>query len=103
MQQEAEDVVAGGVAGDVGADLFDHAGIVRPRVTGYSCSTPMPASIPAAMELSTGLADDACTRTSTSRGPGVGVARSAPAAGGVPASLSVMAIISWVSAWGWRG
>ena len=36
----------------------------RPSMTGYECGT-MSRSIPAAIALSTGLADDACTRTST--------------------------------------
>src|SRR5688572_15752053 len=62
-------------------------------MTGYSYSTPIWASMPAAMLLSTGLAEEACTRTSTSPGPGFGVGRSSRAAGGAPASLSVMAFI----------
>src|SRR5215217_1954213 len=53
----------------------------------------MLASMPAAMLLSTGLADEACTRTSTSPGRGFGVGRSSRAAGEAPASLSVMAFI----------
>src|SRR3954471_9398074 len=58
--------------------------------------------MPAAMELSTGLTEDAWTRTSTSRGPGVGVGRSSRRAGDVPASLRVMAFISGES-FGSRG
>src|SRR4051812_46313385 len=54
----------------------------------------MVASMPAAMLLSTGLAEDACTRTSTSPEPGVGAATSSRTAGGVPASLSVTAFMS---------
>src|SRR4051812_44427086 len=53
----------------------------------------MLASIPAAIEVSTGLTDDACTRTSTSPGPGVGVDKSSRLAGCVPASLRVTAFM----------
>src|SRR4051812_15383073 len=49
--------------------------------------------MPAAMELSTGLTEDAWTRTSTSRGPGVGAGRSSRRAGDAPASSRVMAFM----------
>src|SRR5829696_6556089 len=59
----------------------------------------MPASRPAAIEPSTGLTEEARTRTSTSLAAGVGSGRSSRAAGGVSGSLSVMArmSVSWDS------
>src|SRR3954462_14377927 len=65
-------------------------------MTGNSCST-IPSSVPAAMELSTGLTEDAWTRTSTSRGPGVGVGTSTRTVGAVPSLFRVMAFISCLS------
>src|SRR3954471_19312567 len=45
-------------------------------MTGYSYSIPICLSIPAAIPLSAGFTDEACTRTSTSFGPGVGAGKS---------------------------
>src|SRR5512133_2261751 len=58
-------------------------------MTGNSYSTPARLSSPLAIELSTGLTEEACTRTSTSFGAGVGAGRSWRSAGGV--SNAVMA------------
>src|SRR5512133_4154537 len=52
-------------------------------MTGNSYSTPARLSSPLAIELSTGLTEEACTRTSTSVGAGVGAGRSSRSAGGV--------------------
>src|SRR3954463_10527827 len=52
-------------------------------MTGYSYSMPICASRPPAIELSTGLTDDACTRTSTSLSAGTGAGRSSRRAGAV--------------------
>src|SRR4051812_24777477 len=52
---------------------------------------PIWASIPAAIELSTGFTDDACTRTSTSLSAGVGSARSSFTTGAVSGLFKVMA------------
>src|SRR5512133_3339709 len=52
-------------------------------MTGNSYSTPARLSSPLAIELSTGLTEEACTRTSTSFGAGVGAGRSSRSAGGV--------------------
>src|SRR4051812_18647193 len=60
-------------------------------MTGYSYSTPIWASMPAAIELSTGLTEEACTRTSTSLSAGVGWGRSSRRAGAVLAESRVMA------------
>src|SRR4051794_33696949 len=60
-------------------------------MTGYSYSTPIWASRPAAIELSTGFAEEACTRTSTSFSARAGVGRSSRRAGAVSAALRVMA------------
>src|SRR4051794_32935931 len=60
-------------------------------MTGYSYSTPIWASRPAAIELSTGFAEEACTRTSTSFSARAGVGRSSRRAGAVSAELRVMA------------
>src|SRR3954465_12506235 len=54
----------------------------------------MPASMPAAIPLSTGLTEDACTRTSTSLSAGVGAGRSSRRAGAVPWLSTVMARMS---------
>src|SRR5215211_2435403 len=64
-------------------------------MTGYSCSTPIRARIPAAIALSTGLTEEACTRTSTSFSAGVGSGRSSRTAGGVSGPLTVTARIRW--------
>src|SRR5437763_11715122 len=50
-------------------------------MTGKSYSTPICLSRPAAIELSAGVAEEACTRTSTSFGVGVGAGRSSRSAG----------------------
>jgi hypothetical protein len=42
VQEEAEDLVADGVTGDVGPNLLEDAGVVAaPRTTGNSYSTPI--------------------------------------------------------------
>src|SRR5215208_2707690 len=66
-------------------------------MTGYSYWTPIWASIPAAIELSTGLTEEACTRTSTSLLPRLGPGRSSRSAGAVSAESRVMARMSPVS------
>src|SRR3954452_17304944 len=63
-------------------------------MTGYSYSTPIWASMPAAIPLSTGLTEDACTRTSTSLSAGVGAGRSSRRAGAVRWLSTVMARMS---------
>src|SRR4051794_26040300 len=60
-------------------------------MTGYSYCTPIWASRPAAIELSTGFTEEACTRTSTSLSAGVGSGRSSRSAGAVSAESRVMA------------
>src|SRR4051812_19952348 len=60
-------------------------------MTGYSYCTPICASRPAAIELSTGLTEEACTRTSTSLSAGVGSGRSSRRAGAVSGASRVMA------------
>src|SRR3954471_9582984 len=55
----------------------------------------MLASMPAAIELSAGLAEEACTRTSTSFAAGAGSGKSSRTAGGVSAELRVMARMVW--------
>src|SRR3954454_22980075 len=60
-------------------------------MTGYSYCTPIWASRPAAIELSTGFTEEACTRTSTSLSAGVGWGRSSRRAGAVLAESRVMA------------
>src|SRR3954449_1401589 len=60
-------------------------------MTGYSYWAPILASMPAAIPLSTGLTEEACTRTSTSLSAGVGSGRSSRRAGAVPAESRVMA------------
>ena len=57
----------------------------------------MSLSIPAAIALSTGFAEEACTRTSTSLAPGAGAGRSSRAAGGVPNASSVTPFIRFVA------
>src|SRR3954466_12771980 len=64
-------------------------------MTGYSYCTPIWASRPAAIELSTGFAEEACTRTSTSLSAGVGSGRSSRRAGVVSAESRVMARMVW--------
>src|SRR4051794_36974967 len=66
-------------------------------MTGYSYSTPYWASRPEAIEWSTGLTEEACTRTSTSLSAGVGAGRSSRRAGAVSAALRVMARMGQVS------
>src|SRR3954447_4453501 len=66
-------------------------------MTGYSYWTPIWASMPAAIELSTGLTEEACTRTSTSLSAGVGAGRSSRTARGVSAASRVMARMVLVS------
>src|SRR4051795_3644654 len=55
----------------------------------------MLASMPAAIELSAGVAEEACTRTSTSFAAGAGSGKSSRTAGGVSAELRVMARMVW--------
>src|SRR3954447_16628168 len=64
-------------------------------MTGYSYWTPIWASRSAAIELSTGLAEEACTRTSTSLSAGAGSGRSSRRAGVVSAESRVMARMVW--------
>ena len=52
MQDEAEHLVTGAVAGDVGADLLNHTGVIAAENEGNSYSIPSCLSIPAAIELS---------------------------------------------------
>src|SRR5215217_5949876 len=66
-------------------------------MTGYSYWTPIWASSPAAIELSTGLTEEACTRTSTSLSAGTGSDRSSRRAGAVSAESRVMARMGRVS------
>src|SRR4051812_25170606 len=68
-------------------------------MTGYSYCTPIWASRPAAIDASTGLTEEACTRTSTSLSAGVGSGRSSRKAGWVSGASRVMArmSISWVA------
>src|SRR3954469_14841104 len=66
-------------------------------MTGYSYCTPIWASRPAAIELSTGFTEEACTRTSTSFSPGVGSGRSSRRAGAVSAESRLMARMGRVS------
>src|SRR3954463_12309059 len=54
----------------------------------------MPASMPAAIPLSTGLTEEACTRTSTWLSAGAGAGRSSRRAGAVPWLSTVMARMS---------
>jgi hypothetical protein len=69
MTHEPEDLVADAVAADGGADLLDDAGkVAAERVTGNSCSA-ISFIAPAAMKTSTGLTEEACTRTSNSSSP----------------------------------
>src|SRR5277367_6544148 len=63
-------------------------------MTGNSCAMPICLSIPAAIELSTGLAEEAWTRTSTSFGASVGAGRSSRSLGGVSNESRVMAFIA---------
>src|SRR5215211_2853361 len=57
---------------------------------------PIWASMPAAIELSTGLTDEACTRTSTSLSAGRGTGRSSRRAGGVSGPSRVTArVVVW--------
>src|SRR3954447_9204318 len=60
-------------------------------MTGYSYWTPIWASRSAAIELSTGLTEETCTRTSTSLSAGVGSGRSSRRAAVVSAESRVMA------------
>src|SRR5215208_5620859 len=62
-------------------------------MTGNSYSTPSCLSIPAAIELSAGFAEEARTRTSTSVGAGVGAGRSSRSAGGVSNASRVTAFM----------
>src|SRR5215210_4754061 len=64
----------------------------RPRTTGNSWAT-MSFSIPAAMELSTGLTEEALTRTSTSLSASVGAGRSSRRPGEESKSSRVMALM----------
>src|SRR3954447_2131504 len=61
----------------------------------------MSLSIPAAMALSTGLAEEACTRTSTCAAPTAGAGRSSRTTGGVPKPSGVTALIAAVLSSGW--
>jgi hypothetical protein len=83
VEEEAEDLVAHAVAGDLGAGLLDDAGVVASEDDGELVLEPICLSIPVAIELSAGLAEEACTRTSTSFGAGVGAGRSSRRPGGV--------------------
>src|SRR5215207_4619552 len=65
-------------------------------MTGNSYSIPICLSIPAAIPLSAGLTEEACTRTSTSFGAGVGAGRSSRSRGGVSKASRVTAFIAQV-------
>jgi hypothetical protein len=58
VHEEAVDLVADCVAGDLRADLLDDAGVVAAEDDWNSCSN-MPCTMPAAMALSAGLAAEA--------------------------------------------
>jgi hypothetical protein len=62
-------------------------------MTGNSYSIPICLSIPLAIESSTGLIEEACTRTSTSFGAGVGAGRSSRSAAGVSNAVIATAFI----------
>src|SRR5215211_6869307 len=62
-------------------------------MTGYSYWTPIWASRPAAIELSTGLTEEACTRTTTWLSAGIGSGRSSRSRGAASGLSSVIARI----------
>jgi hypothetical protein len=57
VQEEAEHLVADGVAGDLGPDLLDDAGVVAAADGGKLVLEPICVSIPAAIPLSAGLTE----------------------------------------------
>jgi hypothetical protein len=91
VHEEAEDLVADAVAGDIGADVLEDANVVAAEDDREVVLDPICLSRPAAIEMSAGVAEEACTRTSTSFGVGMGAGRSSRSAGRVSKESMVTA------------